>query len=62
MRKKIILISLCCMLLSTCGSSKPSSKEKVEPKKEVVNKSEDALMGILLSGLIIYSINILFAR
>lgn len=50
------------MLLSTCGSSKPSSKEKVEPKKEVVNKSEDALMGILLSGLIIYSINILFAR
>lgn len=62
MRKKIILISLCSMLLFTCGSSKLSVEKKDEPKEKVIVKNQDPLMGILLSGLIIYSINILFAR
>lgn len=62
MRKKIILISLCSMLSFTCGSSKLSVEKKDEPKEKVIVKNQDPLMGILLSGLIIYSINILFAR
>lgn len=62
MRKNIILISLCCMLLFTCGSSKPLVEKKDDPKEKVITVKKDPLMGLLLSGLIIYSINILFAR
>jgi len=61
MNKKIISIMLCCMLLFTCGSSKPSIG-KDEQKKEVVNDNNDPLMNLLLSALVIYSIKILFAR
>lgn len=52
---------LCCMLLFTFGSSKPSIG-KDEQKKEVVNDNNDPLMNLLLSALVIYSIKILFAR
>ena len=62
MRKKIILISLCCMLLFTCGSSKHLVEKKDEPKEKVISGEKDPLMKLLLSVLILYSLNIMITR
>jgi len=59
MRKKIILISLCCTLFFTCGSSKSLVEKKDEPKEMVISGEKDPLMKLLVSVLIIYSINLL---
>jgi uncharacterized protein YcfL len=62
MKKKLISIFLISTLLVGCGSTKNTSSEKKEPKKEVVSEQNDPLMKLLLSGLVIYTVHILFAR
>jgi hypothetical protein len=62
MGKKLIIVLLCCGLLTTCRSVKPASDKCCKEKTEVVKDNNDPLMGILASALIIYSIKILFAR
>jgi len=59
MRKKIILISLCCTLFFTCGSSKSSVEKKDEPKEIVISGEKDPLMKLLVAVLILYSINLM---
>jgi|TARA_B110000037_G_scaffold197336_1_gene235362 hypothetical protein len=62
MKKNIISILFCIMLLApSCASSKPTKVKKVE-KKEIVSGEKDPLMKLLLSGLIILSINFLTTK
>ena len=61
MKKKLISIFLVSTLLVGCGSTQNVSSEKEETAVEKV-VSKDPIMKLLVSGLIIYSINILFAR
>ena len=62
MKKNIISILFCIMLLTpSCASSKPTKVKKVE-KKEIVSGDNDPLMKLLLSGLIILSINFLVTK
>ena len=63
MRKKMVAIALSSILLIGCGSSKgidECCKEKT--KTEVVSGENDPLMKLLLSGLIILSVNFLFTK
>jgi uncharacterized protein YcfL len=63
MKKKMIAIALSTTLLVGCGSTKniePCCNE--EPKKEVVSGENDPIMKLLLSGLIILSVNFLFTK
>ena len=62
MGKKLSIVLLCCGLLSTCATVKPANDKCCKEKTQVVSDKKDPIMGLLLSGLIIYSINILFAR
>jgi uncharacterized protein YcfL len=63
MKKKIIAIALSTTLLVGCGSAK-----NIDPccakdsKKEVVSGENDPIMKLLLSGLILLSLNILVTR
>jgi len=54
MRKNIILISLCCMLSFTCGSSKPSWERKDRP---VVTQNDHAVLGVLFSVMVLFSLH-----
>jgi uncharacterized protein YcfL len=63
MKKKLITLGLVSTLLVGCGSTKniePCCNE--EPKKEVVSGENDPIMKLLLSGLIILSVNFLFTK
>jgi uncharacterized protein YcfL len=60
MKKKVVSVFLVSTLLFGCGSTKNTADR--EPKKEVVSEQHDPIMKLLVSGLIIYSINILFTR
>tara|TARA_R100000541_G_scaffold51348_1_gene58790 strand:+ start:168 stop:356 length:189 start_codon:yes stop_codon:yes gene_type:complete len=62
MKKKVVSVFLVSTLLFGCGSTKNVPSEKKEPKKEVVSEQNDPLMKLLLSGLVIYTVHILFAR
>ncbi len=63
MKKSIISILLCITLLvPSCASSKPTSTKIKEPKKETVSGEHDPIMKLLLSGLIIISVNFLFTK
>ncbi len=63
MKKNIILILICIILLvPSCGSSKPASTKIEEPKKEIISGQHDPIMKLLLSGLIILSVNFLFTK
>jgi len=59
MKKKMIAIALSTTLLVGCGSTKNCNEE---PKKEVVSGENDPIMKLLLSGLIILSVNFLFTK
>ena len=61
MKKKLISVLLVSTLLVGCGSTQNISSETTENKVEKV-VSKDPIMKLLVSGLIIYSINILFTR
>tara|TARA_Y100000385_G_scaffold259368_1_gene288368 strand:+ start:284 stop:466 length:183 start_codon:yes stop_codon:yes gene_type:complete len=60
MRKMMIVLIASTILITSCGSTK--NIDKVEPKKEVVSGEHDPLMKLLLSGLIILSINFLVTK
>ena len=60
MKKMMIVLMATTMLMTSCGATK--SIDKVEPKKEVVSGEHDPLMKLLLSGLIILSINFLVTK
>ena len=49
------------LLAPSCASSKSTKVKKVE-KKEIVSGEKDPLMKLLLSGLIILSINFLVTK
>lgn len=63
MKKKIIAILFSALLLTgSCAPTKNLDDECCQEKTEVVSKQNDPIMKLLLSGLIIYSVHILFAR
>ena len=59
MKKMMIVIMASTILLTSCGASKnvPS-----KPKPEVVSGEKDPLMKLLVSALILYSLNIMLTR
>ena len=57
----MIILSLSSILIFGCGSSKAVSNN-TEPKTEVVSGQHDPIMKLLLSGLIILSVNFLFTK
>ena len=59
MKRKLILLSLAGLLSFNCASAKPT---KFEPKQEQVSGENDPLMKLLLSGLIILSVNFLVTK
>ena len=61
MKKIMIILSLSSILIFGCGSSKAASNN-TEPKTEVVSEQHDTIMKLLLSGLIILSVNFLFTK
>ena len=62
MKKKLISIFLVSILLVGCGSTKPTTPCCNEETGVEKVMSKDPIMKLLVSGLIIYSINILFTR
>ena len=54
MDKKIIIVLLCCGLLTACGSSKPSWERKDTP---VVTQNDHAVLGVLFSVMILFSLH-----
>jgi uncharacterized protein YcfL len=61
MKRIMIVLSLSSILILGCRSSKVTSNN-TESKTEVVNQKEDPIMSLLLSGLIILSVNFLFTK
>jgi hypothetical protein len=62
MKKNIISILFCIMLLvPSCATSKPITQKPPQPQ-EVVSGENDPIMKLLLSGLIILSVNFLFTK
>jgi hypothetical protein len=62
MKKNIISILFCIMLLvPSCATSKPTTQKPSQPQ-EVVSGENDPIMKLLLSGLIILSVNFLFTK
>ena len=62
MKKQIIaLLFATSLLTSSCGSTKPAADKccKEKTKTEVVSGEKDPLMKLLVSGLIILSINLM---
>lgn len=55
-RKKIIIFFVC-LSLTSCGVSKPSWDRKECCKEAKVTQTDHAIMGILLSGLILFSLH-----
>ena len=63
MKKKILSICLISILLVGCGSTKPTTEEccKNETAIEKVT-TKDPIMKLLVSGLIILSVNLLVTK
>ncbi len=62
MKKKLISVLLVSVLIFGCGSTKAATKESNKTKTEVISGENDPIMKLLLSGLIILSVNILFTK
>jgi|TARA_B100001175_G_scaffold299984_1_gene291833 hypothetical protein len=63
MKRKITALMFATLLLtSSCGSTKPAADKCCKTKTEVVSGENDPVMKLLLSGLIILSINFLFTK
>ncbi len=60
MKKIMIVIIATTILMTSCGSTK--NIDKVESKKEVVSGEHDPIMKLLLSGLIVLSVNFLVTK
>jgi uncharacterized protein YcfL len=61
MRKKFIVLLLTSLLLTNCGSTQSIPKE-TKTKTEVVSGEKDPLMKLLVSALILYSLNLIITR
>ena len=61
MKKKLITLGLVSTLLVGCGSTQNISSETKETSVEKI-VTKDPIMKLLVSGLIIYTVQILFAR
>ena len=60
MKRKITALLFATLLLtSSCGSTKPAADKCCKEKTEVVSGEKDPLMKLLVSGLIILSINLM---
>lgn len=57
--KNLILILLISTLISSCGVSKPSWERKDSTK---VTQNDRAVLGVLLSGLILFSLHTFTTR
>lgn len=62
MKKKLISVLLVSILAFGCGTTKASTKSNDKVRTEVVSGENDPIMKLLLSGLIILSVNLLFTR
>ena len=67
MKKNIISILFCIMLLiSSCASSKPTTQKPTEHPIETVDKfgegNSKGLMELLIAGLIFYSLSLMITR
>ena len=61
MKKKLISVLLVSILIFGCGT-KASTKDNNKTNTEVVSGENDPIMKLLLSGLIILSVNFLFTK
>lgn len=59
MRKRILCMLMCTILLVNCGSSKPSWERK---DRTQVTQNDRAILGTLLSGLILFSLHTFTTR
>jgi len=59
MKKKITVLALASVLTFSCGASKPSWERK---DRTEVNKNDHAILGVLLSGLILFSLHTFTTR
>lgn len=62
MNKKLISVLLVSILIFGCGTTKASTKDDNKTNVEVVSGQNDPIMKLLLSGLIILSVNFLFTK
>ena len=63
MRKKLIVLGLVSTLLVGCGSTKPTTDECCKKDTAIENvTTKDPIMKLLVSGLIILSINLLVTK
>jgi uncharacterized lipoprotein YajG len=63
MKRKIITILLASLLLTNCGTTKTSSETNPKKEKvEIVSGEKDPLMKLLVSGLILLSLNLMITR
>jgi hypothetical protein len=59
MKKKMIALFLVGSLSFSCGTSKPSWERKEKPQ---VTQNDHAVLGVLLSGLIIFTLHTFTTR
>lgn len=60
MKKKVISLLLVSTLLFGCGSTKSTTNTEVQT--EVISGEHDPLMKLLLSGLIVLSLNLMISN
>jgi len=59
MKKKLLAVLLVCSLTFSCGASKPSWERK---DRTQVTQNDHAVLGVLLSGLIIFTLHTFTTR
>ena len=59
MKKKIAILAIASTLTFSCGASKPSWERK---DRTQVTKNDHAVLGVLLSGLILFSLHTFTTR
>ena len=59
MKKKLLAVLLVCSLTFSCGASKPSWERK---DRTQVTQNDHAVLGVLFSGLIIFTLHTFTTR
>jgi hypothetical protein len=59
MKKKLLAVLLVCSLTFSCGASKPSWERK---DRTQVTQNDHAILGVLLSGLILFTLHTFTTR